>query len=727
MTDDPLIGRQLANFRIERAIGRGGMAQVYYGQDVKLDRPVAIKVIDARFRDKLAYAERFVREAKAAAAWRHEHIVQIYYADDEDDLYYFAMEYIDGQDLSELIADYKAKSEGELMPHEEVLRIGKAFAQALDYIHEQGVIHRDVKPSNVMVAHDGRVALTDFGLAMSVEQGSLGEVFGSSHYVAPEQARRSADAVPQSDLYSMGVILYEMLTGIVPFDDPSPTAVAVQHITLMPPPSREINPDLNEETEAILMKALSKPPHERYSTGQELIDALEKALRVEQLAEVKPAAPPPQTRAPDDLIGLQLDEYRLEILLGQGGMARVYRGMDVHLNRQVAIKVIDTPFRAEADYIMRFEREAKAIAQLEHPHIVRLYRYGEAEGLLYMAMQYIEGKNLHAVLSAYRKQGQFIPSEEMQQIIREACLALDYAHSKGIIHRDIKPSNIMLDQQGNAILTDFGLALLTEVGTRGEILGSPHHLAPEQAISSANVVPQSDLYAVGVILYEMLTGELPFDAPDPLDIVMLHMSESPPPPRELQPDLSPEIEAMLLRALAKSPEERYPNGAALADALDEALQSASLEKGPAEPVPPPPAASGAHKASELPPVPAAVAPESAEPRPKPPSITSMVLGDSPTPIAPTVSSRFRNKRLAGRSSLLYIIAGAFITLIILLTIVYLLLRSSALGESKIEDVSATPTSSLVSDPKAADYQLAFTRWDGGKHTVWLSDLSGNNQ
>ena len=236
MTDDPLIGRRLANFEIERPLGRGGMAQVYFGHDVKLRRPVAVKVIDARYRDKPAYAERFVREAQTIATWRQENTIQIYYADDQDGFYYFVMEYIDGDDLAKILADYKAND--RRLPYDEVLRIGRAVANALDYAHGKGIIHRDVKPSNVMVAQDKRVVLTDFGLAMDAEMGSQGEVFGSAHYIAPEQARHSGSAVPQSDLYSLGIILYQMLTGRVPFNDPSSTTVAVQHLTMpVPPPT----------------------------------------------------------------------------------------------------------------------------------------------------------------------------------------------------------------------------------------------------------------------------------------------------------------------------------------------------------------------------------------------------------------------------------------------------------------------------------------------------------
>jgi serine/threonine protein kinase len=636
MLSDPLIGRQFANFRVERAIGRGGMAQVYYGQDVKLHRPVAIKVIDARLRGSPAYAQRFVHEAQAVALWRHEHIIQIYYANDEGGLYYFVMEYIDGQDLGSMIAGYRAK--GKLLLQADVLRIGKAVAEALDYAHRKGVIHRDVKPSNILVGRDGRVVLTDFGLALDVEQGSLGEVFGSSRYIAPEQARRSSGAVPQSDLYSLGVILYEMLTGSAPFDDPSPTAVALQHVTLAPPPPRGINPKLNAETEAVLLKALSKSPKARYKTGGELMAALERALlagkpapraKKRARAVARPAAIASRDRSPDNLIGRQVDEYRLEALLGQGGMASVYRGLDVRLNRQVAIKVIDTPFRADVDHIRRFEREAQAIAQLEHPHIVRLYRYGQSDSLLYMAMQYVEGQNLQSMLAAYRKGRQLMPADKVRRIIREICLALDYAHSKGVIHRDVKPSNIMLDKDGNAILTDFGLALLTEVGTRGEILGSPHYIAPEQAISSANVVPQSDLYAVGVILYEMLTGEVPFDAPEPLDVAMLQMTEPPPSPRKLRPDISPGLETVLLKALAKTPEKRYPSGAALADALDAALRRSPLPK-TTVPVPVTPRKPAAPPPAQLPPIPAAVAGPSSRRQPAPPSLISAIAASPPS-------------------------------------------------------------------------------------------------
>ncbi len=276
MVDDPLIGYQIGNYRIERLIGRGGMAQVYYGWDQGLHRPVAVKVIDARLRGNVKYAQRFVQEARAVATWRHDNILQVHYAGEENGLYYFAMEYVDGLDLGQLMAQYA--HDQELLPHDDVLQIGRAIANALDYAHQKGVIHRDVKPTNVMLARDGRIVLADFGLAMDVQQGSMGEAFGTPHYIAPEQARNSATAVPQSDLYSLAVILYEMLTGIVPFDDPSPTSLAVQHLTLPPPPPRMVNPDLNEATEAVLLKALAKTPEARYQTGQELLDAVTTAL-----------------------------------------------------------------------------------------------------------------------------------------------------------------------------------------------------------------------------------------------------------------------------------------------------------------------------------------------------------------------------------------------------------------------------------------------------------------
>ncbi len=273
---DPLLGKQLANFRIQRLLGQGGMATVYFGEDVKLGRSVALKVLDKRYRKHPDYARRFVNEARMMAKWRHENIIQIYYADNDQDIQYFVMEYVDGQDLSAVMDSMHAR--GRLMPAAEALRIGNAMAGALDYAHRHGVVHRDVKPSNILLSNDGRILLGDFGLALEVRDGSQGTAFGSPHYISPEQAKRSADAVPQSDLYSLGVILYEIFTGSVPFNDPSPESVALQHISVPPPAPRTLNPAISPAVETVLLRALAKNPRERYASGAAMMAALEQAL-----------------------------------------------------------------------------------------------------------------------------------------------------------------------------------------------------------------------------------------------------------------------------------------------------------------------------------------------------------------------------------------------------------------------------------------------------------------
>ena len=298
--DANIIGQQLGNYLVQEPLGRGGMARVYKGLDTTLKRPVALKVIEEALRSSATYAQRFEREAQSVANLRHPNIVNVFYFGNQDNLYYLVMEYIDGTDLDAIMRNYG--DNGEVMPYADVMRILEATASALDYAHGQGVIHRDVKPSNIILERTGRPVLTDFGLALRISEGTIGDTFGTPHYISPEQARSSANAVPQSDIYSLGIVAYELLTGALPFDDPSPTALAMQHLMAAVPSPRVFNPSLSPEVEEVLFKVLAKTPEERYASGQEFCAALryglEATLRSPDAVNARVPPPPPGLEVP---------------------------------------------------------------------------------------------------------------------------------------------------------------------------------------------------------------------------------------------------------------------------------------------------------------------------------------------------------------------------------------------------------------------------------------------
>lgn len=277
----------------------------------------------------------------------------------------------------------------------------------------------------------------------------------------------------------------------------------------------------------------------------------------------------------DTLIGERIDGYQIDDLLGHGGMGRVYRGLDIKLKRYAALKVMNKPSSKAEVYEKRFFREAQAIAKLKHPNIVAIYRFNDVNDVYYMAMEYVDGADLRWVLRDYSGNGELIDYNTLLKIMEQISSALDYAHQNGVIHRDIKPSNIMISRKGDAILTDFGLALDVQEGTGGEIFGSPHYIAPEQAVSSAQAVPQTDFYALGVILFEMLTGSVPFDIGSALQVAMAHIGDPLPDPKSINPDLHDAFVPVLEKILEKEPANRYQNGKQFIIALKQAIRDAT--------------------------------------------------------------------------------------------------------------------------------------------------------
>src|SRR5204862_1266977 len=257
----------------------------------------------------------------------------------------------------------------------------------------------------------------------------------------------------------------------------------------------------------------------------------------------------------DTLIGSVFDgRYRIERKLGAGGMANVYLAEDQELGRRVAIKILDDRHAADDSFIERFRREARNAAGLSHPHIVSIYDRGEAEGTYYISMEYLDGRSLKELILARGP----APISVAVDYARQILAALRVAHRQGLVHRDIKPHNVLVDGEGRVKVTDFGIARAgpSQMTEEGSIIGTAQYLSPEQA-QGAPVTPSSDLYSLGIVLYELLTGSAPFAGETPVELAMKHLSKVPEAPSHLRPEIPRDLDFIVMRALAKSPEERY--------------------------------------------------------------------------------------------------------------------------------------------------------------------------
>jgi serine/threonine-protein kinase len=270
-----------------------------------------------------------------------------------------------------------------------------------------------------------------------------------------------------------------------------------------------------------------------------------------------------------DFIGKLLGPYKLEAQLGKGGMATVYRAYQTTMKRYVAVKVMAPDLASDPGFVGRFMREVELIAALEHPHILPVIDYGEAEGNHYLVMRYIEGGSLDDLMKR-----QTLSLEEAARLVGQMASALDYAHKRGVIHRDFKPNNVLLDGDRNCYLTDFGIARLTTAENRmtmtGTIMGTPAYMSPEQG-TGGTVDARSDLYSLGVVLYEMVVGRLPFTADTPASMIFQHAFQPPPPPTQFKPEIIPSVVAVITRSLAKSPGDRYQSGLEMTRAFETAI------------------------------------------------------------------------------------------------------------------------------------------------------------
>ena len=547
-----------ARFRLDRLVAISAERALFEAFDETLKRRVSLRVHVGPDAPGRAW---FMREAEALGQLDHPAIMHVYEAGAAGDAAYRVGNWIDGEGLQAAIGRGP-----RAIPV--VLAMARDLLSALEHAHLHGIIVRRIAPMSVLVSAGGRGTVTDLRFCSyvlpAVPPGVPPQGLG---YMAPE-VRDGAVGDPASDVYTAGALLYFAVTGQEPSADP--------HQLRRP---TEIRPTCPRTIERIVMRALRPAPDARYLTAAEMLEDLASDagsfdVRPVSLGEAPVGLEEDRARWEGRLRRALGDDYELLELRGTGGFGRVYRVRDLHLEREVALKVLHPVLTQDPEVVERFRREAQLAAGLNHPNIVNIYDIGGRSGLIWYTMELIHGPSLAQLVE---REGP-LPVERLLRVLREALSALAHAHGSGLVHRDIKPENMLIDQDGSLQITDFGLALALrgKFGGATSQSGTPQFASPEQLLGE-RVDQRSDLYSLAAVAYYALLGQAPFPGLTPEQVLAKQTTNQFPTSRGRRDDVSEALEQVLDRALSADVNARYASAAEFLQAVNRATDGGSRE------------------------------------------------------------------------------------------------------------------------------------------------------
>ncbi len=500
----------------------------------------------------------FFREAETLARLDHHAIRHVYDAGVINPTAFRIGNWIDGESLLDAV------NRGP-RPIPVVLGLARDVLSALQHAHERGIVVRRLVPGAILINTVGRSTVTDLRHASPNLDAIPNDMIPSDlAFMAPE-VRGGKTGDPASDVYTAGAVLYYAVTGHVPPLD--------SRELVSPSDLRPVCPRLITE---ILTRALQAAPEDRYFSTGEMLEHFATEAGAFDAAWTRPTPMPGELMAIEDptvwenrLRRALGDDYEMLDLLGAGGFGRVYRVRDLHLERQVALKMLHPSMTTDPSGVERFRREAQLAAGLQHPNVVNIFDIASRSGLMWYTMALVNGPNLAQLVD---RDGP-LPLEGLLRVLREALSALSHAHGSGLIHRDIKPENMLVERDGSLRITDFGLALALrgEAGFGGATSrsGTPQFASPEQLLGEP-VDQRTDIYSVAAVAYYGLLGYPPFDGATPEQVLAKQTNNLIPSLRTERPDVSPALEEVLRRALNADPDQRYASAAEFYQAIHQA-------------------------------------------------------------------------------------------------------------------------------------------------------------